>query len=60
MKEKVEQSGLVIFREDVAAFVGSDMNNYGPFKKGDIAKLPDENKNILLEQKVAEEFSIAK
>jgi len=60
MKEPAEQTGLVIFKEDVPAFVGADMKNYGPFNKGDIAKLPEENKRVLLNQSVAEEFKISK
>lgn len=60
MREPAEQTGLVIFKEDVPAFVGADMKNYGPFNKGDIAKLPDENKKVLLKQGVAEEFKISK
>lgn len=60
MKEPVEQTGLVIFKEEVPAFVGSDMRNYGPFNKGDIAKLPDENKKVLLKKGAAQEFKISK
>jgi DNA replication initiation complex subunit (GINS family) len=59
-KEPAEQTGLVIFKEEVNAFVGADMKNYGPFNKGDIAKLPDENKKVLLKQKVVDEFKISK
>lgn len=59
-KEEGEKTGLIVFKEETPAFVGSDMKNYGPFKKGDIAKLPDDNKKVLLDQGVAEEFKIAK
>jgi DNA replication factor GINS len=59
-EEKTEKTGLIVFKEDVQQFVGADMRNYGPFKKGDIAKLPEENKEILLEQGLVEEFSISK
>lgn len=59
-KQPVQELGLVIFKEDVPAFVGSDMKNYGPFKKGDIAKLPDDNKTVLLKQKKADEFKLSK
>lgn len=58
--EKGEQAGLIVFKDEVPEFVGSDMKNYGPFKKGDIAKLPDENMKIFLDQKVVEEFKISK
>jgi len=60
MKKPEEKTGLIAFKEDVPGFVGADLKNYGPFKTGDIAKLPDENKKILLEQGVAEEFKISK
>jgi len=59
-REPSEQLGLVVFKEEVPAFVGSDLKNYGPFRKGDIAKLPDENKEVLLKQGIVEEFSISK
>jgi len=55
-----ETAGLVVFKKEVPAFVGSDLKNYGPFKKGDITKLPDENKKIMLEQGVVDEFQIPK
>lgn len=58
--EKVEQASLIVFREDVPEFVGSDMKTYGPFKKGDIAKLPEDNMKVLLDQGLAEEFKVGK
>jgi len=51
---------LIVFREDVPSFVGSDMRLYGPFKKGDIAKVPEANMRILLERGVVEEFKVSK
>jgi len=58
--EKKEEVELVIFKEDVPAFVGADGKTYGPFKKGDIASLPEENKKILLEQGLVELFKVEK
>ena len=58
-KEK-EQVSLVVFKEDFPAFVGTDGLSYGPFKKGDVAKLPEENVKVLLERGVAEEFKVEK
>ena len=46
----------VVFREDIPQFVGTDEQTYGPFKKGDTAKLPEENMKILLERGVVEEL----
>jgi len=58
--ERGEQAELIVFRDEVPEFVGSDMKNYGPFKKGDIAKLPDENMKLLINQGVVEQFKVAK
>ena len=59
LKRILEQSetkeGMVIFKQDTPTFVGADMLNYGPFKEGDVAKIPEENKRILLEKEVVEE-----
>jgi len=53
-------ASLIVFREDVTTFVGSDMRSYGPFKKGDIAKVPNANMRILLDMGVVEEFKVSK
>lgn len=58
--DATENLGLVMFREEVPAFVGADMHSYGPFRKGDIAKLPDENRLVLMQQGIVEEFTINK
>ena len=57
---KRETATLVIFSEDVPEFMGSDMKAYGPFKKGDIAKLPEDNMLVVVEQGVAKEFKVEK
>lgn len=49
---------LIVFEEDVPQFVGADEKIYGPFKKGDIASLPEENMKILIEQGVARELEV--
>lgn len=53
-------ASLIVFKEDVPSFMGADMRQYGPFKKGDIAKVPDENTRILLERGIVEEFKVPK
>jgi DNA replication factor GINS len=58
--EKEELASLIIFKEDVPEFVGSDLKSYGPFKKGDIAKLPEENMRVLIERGIVEEFEVKK
>ena len=50
------KEGMVLFKQETPAFVGSDMLNYGPFKEGDVAKIPEENKRILLEKGIVEEI----
>lgn len=55
-----DMASLIVFKEDVPSFMGADMRQYGPFKKGDIAKVPDENMHILLERGVVEEFKVSK
>lgn len=47
----------VVFKEDTTEFIGSDLNTYGPFKKGDKAKIPKENAKAFLERGVADEVS---
>jgi DNA replication factor GINS len=58
--DKKEEENLVIFKEEVPEFIGSDMRQYGPFKKGDLARLPDENTRLLVEQGLAEKFKVIK
>ncbi len=57
---KKEIAILVVFKQDFPAFVGIDGQTYGPFKKGDIAKLPDENRKILVSKGIVEEFKVEK
>ncbi|MGC8993243.1 MAG: hypothetical protein ACP5H3_00560 [Candidatus Aenigmatarchaeota archaeon] len=58
--KKKEVEILVVFKQDFPSFVGIDGNVYGPFKKGDIAKLPEENRKILIEKGIVEEFKVEK
>jgi len=60
VKGKKELVTLIVFKEDVPEFVGVDEKTYGPFKKGDIAKLPEENMKVLIERGIAEEFKVEK
>lgn len=55
-----EFATLIVFKEDVPEFVGSDLKIYGPFKKGDIAKLPEDNMKVLIEKGLVEEFKVEK
>lgn len=57
---KEELVSLVVFKEEVPEFLGMDEKSYGPFKKGDMAKLPEENIKVLIERGLAEEFKVSK
>jgi DNA replication initiation complex subunit (GINS family) len=48
-----ERKSMIAFLEDVPQFVGTDMSNYGPFAKGDIANLPDDVTKLLIEKGAA-------
>ena len=51
-------ASLIVFKEDVPAFMGVDLKQYGPFKKGDIAKIPEQNMKVLIDRGVVEEFKV--
>jgi DNA replication initiation complex subunit (GINS family) len=59
-EKKEELATLIVFKEEVPEFVALDEKTYGPFKKGDIAKLPEENMKVLIERGIAEEFKVSK
>ena len=59
-ERKEELASLIVFKEDVPEFVALDEKNYGPFKKGDIARLPEDNMKLLIERGLAEEFKVSK
>jgi len=46
-KSKEENFELIEFTDDVEEFVGVDLNKYGPFKKGDRARIPKDNAQLL-------------
>jgi DNA replication factor GINS len=53
-----EKKKLVALLEDVPELVGVNAKPYGPFKKGDVATLPEENADLLIQRKVAKEIVI--
>jgi len=59
-ERKEELVSLIVFKEDTPEFVGIDEKTYGPFKKGDIARLPEENMKVLIERGIVEEFRVSK
>ena len=52
-----EPKGNVAFLEDIPVFVGTDMRNYGPFRKGDIATLPEDVAELLVTKNAARKIS---
>ena len=53
-----EEKEIVAFIKDAPQFVGLNLKNYGPFKKGDIVVLPKENAKLLIEKKVVEKIQV--
>ena len=48
-----EAMGTITITSDVPRFVGVDMKEYGPFKKGDIASVPLDNMKLLIDKGMA-------
>ncbi|MEM0465459.1 MAG: hypothetical protein QXW97_02015 [Candidatus Pacearchaeota archaeon] len=48
---------MIVFVEDVEEFLDIDGNKLGPFKKGDVANIPEEIANILIIDRKAEAIS---
>jgi len=46
-----QESALPVIEalQDIPEFVGADMKGYGPFSKGDVAPVPEENARLLVE-----------
>tara|TARA_Y100000310_G_scaffold159054_1_gene158489 strand:- start:1670 stop:2224 length:555 start_codon:yes stop_codon:yes gene_type:complete len=53
-KDKDLNNLSVEILSDIPSFVGVDMKEYGPFKKGSVEKLPVKIANLLVERKLAE------
>jgi DNA replication factor GINS len=54
IKKDSKQNVIVLrFIQEIPALVGADMKTYGPFSPEDIANLPIENAQILIEQGMA-------
>ena len=53
-KENKPLNKMIIFVEDANEFLDLDGNTLGPFKKGDVANLPEAIANILIVDKKAE------
>jgi DNA replication initiation complex subunit (GINS family) len=49
----IARNSMLAFLEEVPQFVGTDMKNYGPFAKGDVANLPEDVTRLLMEKGAA-------
>ncbi len=58
IEEGDEELVLVTILGDVPQFVGINMKNYGPFRKGDITTLPKPNADLLIKKELAERTEI--
>ncbi len=58
LEGKKEKLLAVAFLKDVPRFVGLNMKNYGPFRKGDIASILEENALLLIEKGAAKKLTI--
>jgi len=56
LERQAEKLVMVTLLDDVAKFVGINMKNYGPFKKGDITTLPEPNADLLIKKSLAEKI----
>jgi DNA replication initiation complex subunit (GINS family) len=54
---KRERLNAVAFLQDVPKFIGTNMHNYGPFKIGDVANIPEGNAKLLTEKQVAKRIN---
>jgi DNA replication initiation complex subunit (GINS family) len=48
-----EEAETVAILDEVPRFVGINMKTYGPFKKGDIARVPRDNSQLLISKGLA-------
>lgn len=57
-KETCREYIIVRIKQDLPEITGVDLNTYGPFKRGDIVKLPRENANLLINDGLAEQINL--
>lgn len=57
MSGEEEKKKLIAMLSDLPEFIGKDMKNYGPFVRGDVATLPEENARLLIEKGIAKEIA---
>ncbi len=58
LEEKPEKMVAIAVLEDIPEFVGTDLKSYGPFKKGDIATIPEDSAKLFVQKGMAKEINI--
>lgn len=53
VEKKEDKRPALAFLQDTPAFVGTDLQTYGPFKKGDVAAVPEPVGRLLIEKGMA-------
>ena len=59
-EEEEENLVLVTILDSVPKFVGMNLRNYGPFRKGDLATIPEPNAELLIKKGLAEKTETGK
>jgi len=59
LEGKHEKRVVVAILDSVPEFVGTNLKTYGPFKKGDIASIPEDNAKLLIDKKLAQRIETA-
>ncbi len=57
-EKEEEKLVLLTFADDVQKFVGINLRNYGPFRKGDVATVPEPNAELLVKKGLAERMEV--
>lgn len=58
VKKQQDKRTVLAFLEDVPAFVGTDLQTYGPFKQGDVATVPEPVGRLLIEKGAGKKIEV--
>ncbi len=59
LEGKPEKRLVVAVLDSVPEFVGTNLKTYGPFKKGDVVSIPEDNAKLLIGKKLAQSIETA-
>lgn len=57
-EDREERRMVISLLDDIPKFVGINVKNYGPFKKGEIARVPEPNARLLIEKGHARKMNV--